>query len=299
VPVAAPGYNYGLKFASLTPAGGIGYNPRINTNFAQVLSMSTDTTSHYNALQMSLNKRLSHNVQGQISYTYSACIDQASGSTGIDNNYGFQNPYDRGGDTGWCTYQIRNNLTANGTYLLPFKGNKLVEGWQISGILSMRDGQPQSNVFTSVPIATTGLNNDRPNYVGSAPGCNNNPVNDNPKQGNGVFWINTACFQLPRVGELGNAARGLVIGPNFRSLDLSVQKMTRFGERFSAQFRAEFFNILNRANFALPSGALFLQPAVLNESLLNNGASVAGNAGQITGTAGDPRQIQFGLKLMF
>ncbi|MEQ1947766.1 MAG: TonB-dependent receptor [Bryobacteraceae bacterium] len=298
-PVVNSAFNYGLKFASLNANGGITYNPRINTNFAQVLAMTTDTTSHYNGLQMSLNKRLSHNVQAQVSYTYSACIDQASGSTGIDNNYGFQNPYDRSGDTGWCSYQIRNNLTMNGVYLLPFKGNKLIEGWQISGIISMRDGQPQSNVFTSVPIASTGLNNNRPNYVGSAPGCNNNPVNANPKQGNGVFWINTACFQLPRVGELGNAARGLVVGPNFRSVDISLQKMTKITERFSAQFRAEFFNILNRANFAQPSGGLFTQPARLDESLLNNGASFAGTAGQITTLNGDPRQIQFGLKLMF
>ena len=109
-------------------AGGITNNPRINKNFAQILNQVTDTTSHYHGLQTQINKRLSHSVQAQISYTYSECIDQASGSTGIDNNYGFQNPYYRNADTGWCSYHIRNNFIANGTWVVPFKGNRLVEG---------------------------------------------------------------------------------------------------------------------------------------------------------------------------
>lgn len=299
VPVAAPSYNYGVKFASLTAAGGILNNARINPNFAQVLLQATDTTSHYNGLLLTANKRLSNNLQAQASYTYSECIDQASGSTGIDNNYGFQNPYSRAGDTGWCTFHMRNNFILNATYTLPFKGNRLVEGWQLSGIASIYDGLPLGNLFTSVPIATVGLNNDRPNFVPQAAGCDGNPYNSNPKQGGGVFWLNTNCFQLPRVGELGNAARSLIRGPNFRSMDFSIAKSTRINERFSAQFRAEVFNLFNRANFSLPSGALFTQPAVLNESLLNDGAGFATTAGKITTTAGSERQIQLGLKIIF
>jgi outer membrane receptor protein involved in Fe transport len=299
IPVSAPGYNYGIKFASLTAAGGILNNPRINPNFAQVLLQSTDTTSHYNGLLISANKKLSNGLQAQVSYTFSECIDQASGSTGIDNNYGFQNPYSRAGDTGWCTYQMRNNFILNATYTLPFKGNRLVEGWQLSGIASIYDGLPLPNLFTSVPIATVGLNNDRPNFVPQAPGCNGNPYSDNPRQGSGIFYLNLNCFQLPRVGELGNASRDLIRGPNFRSVDFSISKSTRINERFTAQFRAEAFNLFNRANFSLPSGALFTQPAVLNESLLNDGASFATTAGKITTTAGTERQIQLGLKITF
>jgi hypothetical protein len=95
--------------------------------------------------------------------------------------------------------------------------------------------------------------------------------------------------------------RDLVVGPNFRELDLSIQKNTKITERITLQFRAEGFNVLNRANFFQPNGGIFTAPSPavgFNTALLNSGASVAGNAGQIT-TAQDPREIQFGLKLLF
>ncbi len=299
LPTANSSYYDGRQWASLNANGGLVYNARINPNFAAINAMSTDGTSNYKALQMNINKKLSHNLTAQVSYTYSACTDVASGSSGIDNNYGYQDPFNKNGDQGYCTFQIRNNFIANGAYLLPFHGNRFVEGWQVSAIASVYDGLPIGNLFTGVNSATFGLNNDRPNLVPDAPGCNGNIYNSNPKQGNGVFWINTACFQVPRIGELGNAQRGLVIGPNFRSMDISIQKMTKINERLSAQFRAEFFNTLNHVNFYLPSASLFAAPAAWNPALLNNGAGNSATAGKITATAGDPREIQFGLKLIF
>src|ERR1019366_2331330 len=83
--------------------------------------------------------------------------------------------------------------------------------------------------------------NNRPNFVPNAPGCNGNPVNPNPKSGSvsgapGVYWLNTNCFQLPGVGQYGNLGRNRVIGPNFRNLDISIQKLTKINERVSLQF---------------------------------------------------------------
>ena len=91
-----------------------------------------------------------------------------------------------------------------------------------------------------------------------------------------------------------------MLGPNYRDLDISIQKLTKINERFTLQFRAEGFNVLNRANFFQPNPAIFQAPtgSIYNTGLLNLGAPVASNAGQII-TAQDPREIQFGLKLLF
>jgi hypothetical protein len=122
-------------------------------------------------------------------------------------------------------------------------------------------------------------------------GCN--PVNNNPEESNGVFWINAACFTLPPVGELGNLGRSTVIGPNAIQLDTAVTKYTKITERINLQFRAEMFNILNNVNFGQPGGTVFIQGT-------NGGGSPSPTAGQISNTGNyTARQIQFGLKLLF
>ena len=311
-PTPCPTCNFGIYEATLSggTTGAIVPNPRFNTHFSYVDEMLTDGTSNYNSIQVSVTRRLSKGLQFQVSYVDSECTDTMSGSSGVDNGYGIENPFSRQADKGWCTYQIRSNLTINALYALPFHGNRAVEGWQISGIAGVHSGLPIGNIVDGFAWAendgwvNTGHN--RPNYVPNATGCNGNPVNPNWKHASvsgasGVYWLNTNCFQLPGVGQYGNMGRDLVVGPNFRELDLSIQKNTKITERITLQFRAEGFNVLNRANFFQPNGGVFTAPSPtvgFNTALLNSGASVAGNAGQIT-TAQDPREIQFGLKLLF
>jgi hypothetical protein len=86
-----------------------------------------------------------------------------------------------------------------------------------------------------------------------------------------------------------------VFGPDSQELDMNLEKDTKINERFNVQFRAEFFNLLNRANFRNPGGAIF-QSATVNG--LPSGTPTA-NAGQITLTNTTARQIQFGIKLLF
>jgi hypothetical protein len=111
-------------------------------------------------------------------------------------------------------------------------------------------------------------------------------------QPGGVFWLNTSCYALPPVGELGNLGRNSVFGPDSQELDMNLEKDTKINERLNVQFRAEFFNLLNRANFRNPSGAIF-------QSVTATSGAPTANAGQITLTNTTSRQIQFGIKLLF
>jgi hypothetical protein len=127
---------------------------------------------------------------------------------------------------------------------------------------------------------------DRPDAVAGS-GCGGSRVNP----GNPLHYINTQCFAFPGpVTRFGNAGRNILTGPGLLDLDTSLFKNVRMSEQFRAQFRAEFFNILNRANFA---------PPVQNASLFGANGSPVSTAGLITSTLTTSRQIQFGLKLLW
>ena len=100
-------------------------------------------------------------------------------------------------------------------------------------------------------------------------------------------WYDPTAFLLPAFGTYGNLGRGTYNGPGLAEVDLSVFKNTSITERVSLQFRTEFFNLLNRANLGTPNATVF-----------SNGAPNS-SAGVITTLATTPRQIQFGLKLIF
>jgi hypothetical protein len=100
-------------------------------------------------------------------------------------------------------------------------------------------------------------------------------------------WFNPKAFALPQAGTFGNLGRGTLTGPGLANVDLSLLKNTRLSERTTLQFRSEFFNALNRANFGTPNPIVF------------SGTSISSSAGLITSTSTMSRQIQFGLKLIF
>ncbi len=105
--------------------------------------------------------------------------------------------------------------------------------------------------------------------------------------GNPNQWFNPAAFVLPIAGTYGDLGRGTLTGPGLADVDFSLFKNTALTEKTNLQFRAEFFNILNRANYGPPNTTVF------------SGAAVSPSAGLITTTATTPRQIQLGLKLIF
>jgi hypothetical protein len=286
------------QYSSLKTVNGrtsIVQNPLINPAYGQLQIADSIGWSKYNSAQLAVDSRLAGGLDAHLSYTYSSCTDNDSGSYLVDGGTVFSNPFNYRADAGWCSYYLRNNVTFNASYPLPFRSNNLfVRGWQVSGIVSYHSGFPVT-LTDGFAQAYSGGGANRPNAVA---GCN--PVNSNPEQSKGVFWVNTSCYTLPPVGILGNLGRNTLIGPTYADMDMAIAKttqITKISEQFAIQFRAEFFNLFDRTNFGSPAGGLFVQ------ELVNGNATGGGlpnpTAGEITSIVGTPRQIQFGLRILF
>jgi hypothetical protein len=130
---------------------------------------------------------------------------------------------------------------------------------------------------------------DRPDVI-AGPGCSGSLVNS----GNPLHYIKTQCFAFPTPGNrFGNAGRNILTGPGAVNLDTSLFRDIGNSEKFHAQFRAEFFNVLNHTNFASP-----VVPTNNTSLFGGNGAPIS-SAGVLTSTTTTSRQIQFGLKLIW
>lgn len=267
------------------PAGA----PRINPNFGAITSYGTDAIANYNGFQAVL-KRSSGGLQYEISYTFSKAIDLLSSIATGDTQREPQvyiNPQDLRRNRGRASFDVRHSLLLNGTYLLPFKtGQRTLDGifagWEVSALGTFQAGQPfTARVGFNRSNSGDNQNPDRPNLV---PGHSNNPRLGSPNK-----YFDANAFSLPDPGTFGNLGRNTLIGPGISSLDLSLQKNFVLMEPLHAQFRAEFFNIANHANFGLPAAqVLFTASGARNAA-----------AGKILDTATSSRQIQFGLKFRF
>jgi len=283
IPIVTPN---GLQFATLQTVGGrltVVDNPRVNPAYDTLSSSRTFGWAKYNGLQLGLNRRLNNNWSGQVSYTFSKCIDIGSGSYLVDGGTSISNPFNPNDDRGRCTYDLRHNFSLNGLYTLPFHGNPFVEGWQLSGVFLAHSGNP-FNVTTGIATNTFRGSSARPSYVA---GCDPtaHPTVDH--------WFNPSCFSLPAVGFNGNFGRNVLTGPRLTNLDLALLKGVKFSEDKTVQFRAEVFNVPNHPNFALPGGAVFSQGAVAGTGNVNP------TYGRITSTRTTSRQVQLGVKLIF
>lgn len=250
-----------------------------------------DANGFYNSLQMELTKRLTRGLRFKGAFTWSKSIDdsvtpslQPTGSSpaatvATDHRY----------NRGLAPHNIGRQFVGNWSYDLPL-GNAsgvrkyVLNGWQLGGILTASDGSPFSALAgfsRSFPFVSGGSQaGDRADL---APGRSNNPILGGPNK-----YFDPTSFLLQPPGVLGNVAEDTMIGPGLVSLDLSLSKNTSITERVGLLFRAEFFNSLNRANFALP-----------NSNIFQSNGSYSGSAGRIQSTATNSREIQFGLKLTF
>jgi hypothetical protein len=259
------------------------------------------TNSSYNSLQASVNRRLTHSVQAQVSYTFSKCLstgDAYLGSLAGNAPNINSNPYDFSVDRSLCAYNVEHALRLNTLVALPFHGNRIVEGWQITGILAANTGLPfnvtdgvdQSNQITGVPRPNYSPNNPA-RTVGTVnyPACNNNPV-----LGGATMYFNPNCFTQEAFGTLGNLGREALVGPSLVNVDLGILKSTRIRENLNLQFRAELFNVFNHTNLSFPTSALFTGTPSPTTTL-----GLSPTAGQITTYSAPSREVQFGLKLIF
>ena len=269
---------------------------RLNPNLASYNDLQSRGQSYYNALQVVVQKRISHGLQFQTAFTWSQSLDYTENMSGDSSSFaGCGNPtspLDRSFDKGPSCFNIPINLRVNVLYHLPNMksggfGSKFVNGWWVSSIVSAQSGYPLTpllstnrslsatstngadrvNINTAASIAASGFPNTCTSLPG-APAAGANPCQYTPIPydrskvitGNPQNDINTAMFSLGPVGTLGNAPRDFLRSSPFNNWDFSIAKDTpvpHLGENASIQLRAEFFNILNHANLGVPSGALF------------------------------------------
>jgi len=258
-------------------------------------------TSSYNALQVDLNHRFGQGLSFRGVYTWSRALDDGDSVNGTlaQNAPGLvSNPSDIKADWGRATYDVTNAAAINALYELPFGSGKsfanglrgwsnaLVSGWSLASIVTLQDGFP----FTPQLGYNPSNNKDNRNPVRPFV----NPDFTGPiKLGTPAEWFNPNAFIAPpnNSGFFGNLRRNTLPGPGLATWDFSILKDTAIRERLHLQFRAEFFNILNRANFNTPT---LIVATVAGNTPVPNPA-----AGGITGTSTSARQIQFALKLLW
>jgi len=281
------------------PAGA----PRANPTIANTWTWFSVGNSSYHALQVDLRRRFSHGLSVRGVYTFSKALDDGDSlnQTTAGNAPGLvSNPFNLAADKGLATYDARNVGVVNVLYELPFgRGqsfahdvegwrDKLVSGWMVSSIVTAQSGFPFTPQLSYNPSNNGDTRNPvrpflNPNFTGPV-------VLGNPNQ-----WFNPNAFIAPpsTSGFYGNLGRDTYIGPGLATWDFSVLKNTRIRESLNLQFRAEIFNLLNRANFNTPNLIVFTPPTAANPT------GLSGTAGAITSTSTTARQVQFALKLLW
>ncbi|MBI2820763.1 MAG: TonB-dependent receptor [Acidobacteria bacterium] len=273
---------------------------RANPNFANLDYKQSDTNTHYNSLQVRLNKRFSQGHQYQVSYTFSKAIDQcASGLQGGSSGgggVGCMDPFDKSRDKGLSGWDVRHNVTSNFGVSLPGAGlagwaGAALGHWSLNSIITVATGSP----FTVTISETANRARSRSEVIGGStnyrpdlkPGGNSNPIVGDGRDPN--RYLDPSQFVLQEAGYFGNLGRTTVTGPGYANIDLSLVRDIPMGESSRLQFRGELFNLLNRANFSGPNTVVFA----------TNTGSPAAAFGTIRSTDGTARQIQLGLKIFF
>ena len=239
--------------------------------------------SSYNALQVKLQKSLSFGLNFLASYTWSKSLDiQSEGQSGsIENIYNLRQ------DWGPSDFNRTHLFVLSGSYQIPVgKGKQFLASsnavaravlgnWNVGWVVTLNSGRPFS-VGSGGDPANVGGGSQRAEVVGDPNTGFKQSVSE---------WFNTAAFAVPAPYTFGNEGRNNLTGPAFKNFDFITYKDFPIKERFTVQFRAEFFNILNHANFGLPDSTVT--------------DSNFGTITSLANTTTPPRDIQFALKLLF
>lgn len=297
VRLAYEGQNGYHLFGSVETNPGI-YDPRLSVTdnrlrlnqrrplgqYYQALAVGNNiTTSSFNALIVSVEKRMTHGFSVLAGYRWSKCLNLADNAFFDTSNFISTNPkFDRGP----CGYNVPHQFRFSYGWQLPqfnllgVVGRTVLGGWQTNGILNLRDGLPFT-VATGVDNSLSGIGRDRADIIGDPyiPGSRS-------KADMLLQYFNTKSFIANAIGTFGTSSRNLLIGPGMAAFDVAISKQFRlpwgkFQESQSLSFRAEFFNFFNRANFGNPSSS-----------------TISSTFGRIT-SASDPRITQLSMKYVF
>ena len=248
---------------------------------ANILVYGSDGDSSYHGLWFTATKRFAKGLQFNASYTWSKSLDDNS-----RNNQGLviQDSNNIRGDRGLSDFDARHRVVLSGVYQLPYRGNRLKEGWEVSSIIQVQSGNP-INIRTS-NAAFTGSALLRPNVTGPVvtgliPATNGSATTVTFIQNPGVFVNPGNAF--------GNLGRNVIIGPGFNNVDFALVKNTKITERVKNQIRVEAFDLFNKVNFAQPGSTVGSATLGL----------ITGGTRFPAGDGGTSRQIQVAMKLIF
>ena len=289
--------NLNQRAVITNPDGSQSAGARPYPAFGDIQWMENRVSSTYNSLQARLEKRFSHGLSGMVSYTLGQAltggvdhISTSGGGAGFDTGV-FREPqdaYNLRAERGPSEFDVRHRLVVNYIWEMPFGRDRrygkdwspaldfVLGGWQLTGIHAVQSGLAlTATLGGSTVLNLGGERRARPNLVG------NPELPEN--QRTVARWFNTDAFAAfsPSPQAFGNAGIGIMRGPGMANFDFTLAKNFRVGDRRSFQFRTEFFNAFNHANFGPPN--------IMRDS---------SGFGQIL-TAANARIIQFGLKYYF
>ncbi len=245
--------------------------------------------SSYNALQLTLERRLSRGLSLLANYTFSKELNDFA----PNGSYaGPTNPFNRHFDYGPSDDDVRNVFKLSGVYQVPHVGvsgfgDKLINGWQLSAIVTWQGGFPFT-VYSGVDNSFSGQFEDRADFTGT--NISQAQLSSSRSHAEMVQeWFNTSLFKPNAIGTYGNMGKNILRGPRLFNTNMALVNDTRITERFNVQFRAEAFNAFNNVNFQLFTG---------NGGIGIDRTQADPSFGQVT-SAGAPRILQLALKVRF
>lgn len=272
--------NY-ARFATGATTGNI-QQRRPYGNFGAILMAEAGSNSSYHAMQLSMERRVSNGFSLEANYTWSATIDELSEDTTPGQSGSIPNPLSRLANRGRSDFDNPHRFVASYVWILPTLKDAqpflraVLGGWESSGIVTLRNGFPFT-VTSGSDRSLTGIGNTLADIVGDP-----NLPGGREKKDWLARYYDPAAFRVAALGTFGNVSRALMRGPGAATYDLSLVRSFAVREKMRLQFRGEFFNAFNRANFGNPF------------SQANNTTRM----GRIE-SAGEPRIIQFALKFQF
>jgi outer membrane receptor protein involved in Fe transport len=258
---------------------------RPNPQFSQILFGESSGSATYNALQISITRRLSNGLSFNANYAYSRLMDDIVSP---------QNPF-ASWDLEWAhgNREVVHNLSVNALYELPFGAGKrwgnggglnhVLGGWQVNGVVLAHSGQPYTVTLGAVTQSGTGwTTNQRPNVVS---GIDHVGVINGP-----TSWLNPTAFSNPATGTFGNLGRNTERGPHFLQVDASLFKNVQLVANQKVQLRVEIYNVINRLQLPSAPNANSLAPGSFGQFFNTFGR---------TEGFGTSRQIQFAVRYLF
>jgi len=259
-------------------------------SLAGINQLNNAADSNFNSLQATLKQSMWHGVTATVNYTWAHSLDDGSSTTTPMNSYNIHQDY------GNSTFDTRNTVTGFVYYNAPQLFHampRLSKGWQVNALYTFSGGTPISPLVSTDNSATKQLK-DRPNYTGANVFAGRTVITaSNGTRQYQYLNKGTAYFTVPTAGTYGNLKRDNFYGPGFGAVDFSLFKHTPITEKVMSEFRVEVFNIANQANLANPS------VSNINSSTFGRITNTRNGAGAPGLGYGEPRNVQFALKLSF